>query len=102
MKLFLRMKKKYIKNKIINIAASIILILVVLVCFVYWILPRGIDIENSVYFNKTQVENAIAQMQTVLNEESMEGAKKQISDDWGERPQFGNSYIAEIVQQNTH
>lgn len=115
-------KKKYIKNKIINIAASIILILVVLVCFVYWILPRGIDIENSVYFNKTQVENAmketielldsgdyialqenaIAQMQTVLNEESMEGAKKQISGDWGERLQFGNSYIAEIVQQNTH
>lgn len=47
-------------------------------------------------------ENAILQMQTVLNEESMGSAKKQISDDWGERLQFGNAYIAEIVQQNTH
>lgn len=115
-------KKKYLRSKIFKIVTPIVLILAVLIYFVYWILPRGIDIENSMYFDKTQVENtmkntielldsgdytslqenAIAQMQTVLNEESMEGAKQQISDDWGKRLQFGNAYIAEIVQQNTH
>lgn len=115
-------KKKYVRNKVFKIVTPIVLVLGVLIYFVYWILPRGIDIEDSTYFDKTQVENTIKetielldsgdytslqenatpQMQTVLNEESMEGAKKQISDDWGERLQFGNAYLAEIVQQNKH
>lgn len=115
-------KKKYVRNKVFKIVTPIVLVLAVLIYFVYWILPRAIDIENSTYFDKTQVENTIketielldsgdytslqenatAQMQTVLNKESMESAKKQISNDWGECLQFGNAYIAEIVQKNTH
>lgn len=115
-------QKKYTRNKIFKIVIPIVVVLALLICLVYWMLPRAIDIENSEYFDKTQVENAmkdtvelldaggytslqenaIAQMEQVLNAETMENAKKHISDDWGERLQFGNSYIAEIVQQNTH
>ena len=32
----------------------------------------------------------------------MENAKKQISDNLGERLQFGNIYISELVQQGAH
>lgn len=115
-------QKKYIRNKRFKAAAEIVLLLIILSGFTYWILPKGADIENSTYFDKTQVENAmkhtvelldaddysslqgnaIAQMQNVLNEETIGSARGQISDDWGKRLQFGNAYIAEIVQRNNH
>ena len=35
-------------------------------------------------------------------EEAMAEVKKQISDDWGERQQFGTVYMSEIEQKNQH
>lgn len=115
-------QKKYTRNRILKIVIPIVLILAILICLVYWVLPKRLDIENSEHFDKAQIEEAmkdtvklldagdyaalqdtaISQMKEVLNAETMENAKKHISDNWGERLQFGNAYIAEVVQQNTH
>ena len=41
-------------------------------------------------------------MKSVLNAETMGKAKGALSDDWGERKQFGTVYMAELVQGNRH
>lgn len=94
----------------------------VLAGLVYWVLPKGVDIETSKYFSKPEVEEAmretvelldkgdysslqeraIPQMAPSLNEGILGDAKKQISDKWGEKKQFGKAYIQEIVQRNKH
>ena len=47
-------------------------------------------------------ENAIPQMQSFLNAETRESIRETLSDDWGERKQFGAVYMAEVIQGNTH
>ena len=47
-------------------------------------------------------ENAILQMKPVLNAETIDGIRGTLSDDWGERKQFGAVYMAELVQGNKH
>lgn len=115
-------KKRYMRNKVLKIVAPIVIVMIFLVLYVYWIFPKSVDIEQSKYFNKEQVEtamkdtvelldaedysalqeSAIPQMQTVLSAETMEDAKEAISDDWGERKQFGAVYMAEVIQGNKH
>ena len=115
-------QRKYKRNKILKIILPIILVLVVLAGSVYWVLPKGVDIENSKYFSKSEVEEAmketvelldqgdysslqaksISEVASALNKDTMENAKKQISDNWGGQKQFGKAYIQEIVQRNVH
>lgn len=115
-------QKRYTRNKILKIVIPIVAILAILAYLVYWLLPKGIAIEDSRRFDKTQVENAMKetvelldagdyvslqrnateQMKDILNAEILESAKRQISDNWGERLQFGNIYIAELTQMNSH
>lgn len=115
-------QKKYKRNRIVKIIFPIILVLMVLAGLVYWVLPKGVDIETSKYFSKPEVEEAmretvelldkgdysslqeraIPQMASSLNEGILGDAKKQISDKWGEKKQFGKAYIQEIVQRNKH
>lgn len=42
------------------------------------------------------------QMQTLLDEETMDKAKSMLSNDWGERKMFGAVYAVELVQGNGH
>ena len=113
-------KKKYRRNKVLKIVIPIASVLVLLAVFIYWMLPKGRDIEQSKYFNKAGVEaamketielidagefealqeKAIPQMQTFLNEEEIDKVKGGMSDDWGERRQYGVVYAVEIVQGN--
>ncbi len=115
-------KKRYMRNKVLKIVVPIVIVMIFLVLYVYWIFPKSVDIEQSKYFNKEQVEtamkdtvelldaedysalqeSAIPQMQTVLSAETMEDAKEALSDDWGERKQFGAVYMAEVIQGNKH
>lgn len=115
-------QRKYKRNKIVKIILPIILVLVVLAGLVYWVLPKGVDIETSKYFSKSEVEEtmkktvelldqsdysslqnrAISQIKSSLNEDIIENAKKLIGDNWGEQKQFGKAYIQEIVQRNEH
>ena len=115
-------RKRYFRNKAVKIVIPIVLVVVLLVGAFFMSLPKGTAIEDSVYFTKEQVEaaikqtitwlddedyaslqaNAIEQMAEVLNKETMDEAKRNISDDWGERLQFGTLYAQELTQGNTH
>lgn len=115
-------KKKYRRNKVLKIVIPIAAVLVLLAVFIYWMLPKGMDIEQSKYFDKAQVEaamketiermdagefeslqeNAIPQMKAFLNEEELAKVRGQMSDNWGERRQFGVVYVAEVAQGDKH
>lgn len=115
-------QKRYMRNKVFLIVMPIIAVLIILGLFLYWMIPKSVDIEQSKYFSKEQVESAmketielldaedytalqesgIPQMQSVLNEETMNAAKGMLSDDWGERKQFGAAYMMELIQGNRH
>lgn len=115
-------KKRYSKNKLLKIVITCIAILVLLILLIYWILPKGVDISKSEYFVADEVENAmkttvelidaddydvlkenaILQMQSILDNGTMGDAKKQISDNWGKRIEFGTVYMVEMVQLGRH
>ena len=118
----LKEQKRYARNKVLKIVIPIIVVLVFLILFVYWMFPKSFDIEQSKYFNREQVEtamketielldagdyivlqeSAIPQMQPLLNAETMDSVKGVLSDDWGERKQFGAVYMVELIQGNRH
>lgn len=115
-------KKRYTRNKVLMVAVPVVGVLLCLILAVYWIFPKSVDISQSKYFDREQVEaamketvelldegdydalqeNAIPQMQAVLNAEEMEDAKSLLSDDWGERKLFGAVYMVELIQGNRH
>lgn len=114
--------KQYKRNRVIKIALSAIAVIIILAFILYWMLPKSFAIEQSKYFDKEQVEdamrttielldmqdyatiqkNAIPQMQSILNHETMENVRKQITEDWGQRESFGVLYTMELVQGNEH
>lgn len=115
-------QRRYVRNKVLKVVIPIIVVLFFLILLVYWMVPKSLDIAQSKYFNKEQVEtamketielldaenytalqdSAIPQMQSLLNEETMKQAKGMLTDDWGEREMFGAVYIVELVQGNRH
>jgi hypothetical protein len=115
-------QKKYRRNKALKIILPIAVALILLSVFLYWMFPKGRDIEQSKYFDKAQVEaamketvtlldegasdalleNAIPQMQQYLDQAGIKKIKAVMSDDWGERQSFGAVYMTELVQGNQH
>ena len=115
-------RKRYARNRVLKIVIPIALALVFLGMAGYWLFPKTVDIEKSRYFDKEEVEaamketvelldaeeyatlqeNATAQMQSLLNAETRESMRETLSDDWGERRQFGAVYLVEVVQGNRH
>ena len=115
-------RKRYARNRVLKIVIPIALALFFLGMAGYWLFPKTVDIEKSRYFDKEEVEaamketvelldaeeyatlqeNAIPQMQSLLNAETRKSMRETLSDDWGERRQFGAVYLAEVVQGNRH
>ena len=115
-------QRRYAGNRVLKIVIPIVLALTFIAVSVYWIFPKTVDIEKSRVFDKEEVEaamketvelldaeeyavlqeNAIPQMQSFLNAETRESIRGTLSDDWGERKQFGAVYMAEVIQGNTH
>jgi len=115
-------QKRYRRNRVLKIVIPITAAVLIPILFFCWMFPRSIDIERSQYFDREQVENAmketivllddedyealrknaVSQMQSTLSAEVMDGVKGILSDDWGERKQFGVAYIVELVQGNRH
>lgn len=115
-------QKRYGRNKVLKIVVPVVAVLFLLGMLGYWIFPKTVDIEQSTYFDRQQVESAmketvemldaedyvalqehaVPKMQSVLNAEIMDHAKEMLSDDWGERKQFGTVYLAEVVQAGRH
>ena len=115
-------QKKYRRNMALKIVIPIAVVLVLLSILIYWMFPKGRDIEQSKYFDKAQVEaamketvtlldegasddlqeNAIPQMQKFLDKAGIQKITATMSDDWGQRQQFGAVYMTELVQGNQH
>lgn len=115
-------QKRYAVNRVLKVVIPIVVALLFLGMAGYWLFPKTVDIEKSRYFDKEEVEaamketvelldaeeyaalqeNAIPQMQSLLNAETRESMRKTLSDDWGERKQFGAVYMVEVVQGNSH
>lgn len=115
-------QKRYARNKVLEIVVPIVLTVFFLGLLVYWLFPKTADIERSKYFDKDQVEavmketielldaedyaalqeNAVPQMQALLNAETRADMRSMLSDDWGERKQFGAVYMVELIQGNRH
>lgn len=115
-------QKQYARNKVLKILIPIVVILILLGTLVYWIFPKTADIAQSRYFNKEQVEaamketielldagdykalqdSAVSKMKPYLTEKTVDEIRRTLSDDWGERKQFGAVYMVELIQANKH
>lgn len=115
-------QKRYGRNKVLKIVIPVVVILILLGSLVYWIFPKTADIEQSRYFNKEQVEaamketvelmdagdykalqeSAISKMKPYLTEKTVDEIRRTLSDDWGERKQFGSVYMVELIQAGKH
>ena len=115
-------KQYYFRKRVSCIVFIIIVIVMMAISFFYWMMPKEKDIENSRYFDKHQIEgivkqtvellekedydslknSAIEQMNKYLDKTFIDSIKQQISDDWGERKEFGTIYMIEMVQGNKH
>lgn len=112
-------RKSYSRHKIIKIIGGIVLVLMILICLAYWLLPKSREIGSSGVFEQGEVEKQVKQvvelldnsdydalqeestdaLKAALTAENIEPAKAQIGADWGERQLFGNIYMVEVKQQ---
>lgn len=112
-------RKAYKKSGRTKVVSIIILIIIVLLAGGYWMLPKISEIGTEGTINQASVEEqtrkiialfdaddydslkscSVEQMKDVLNEEVMDAAKSQISDNWGNQLSFGKFYMQEIEQQ---
>lgn len=115
-------KKKYTLKKILTIVAVVVVFLAIIVIWIYRALPKSVAIEDSTYFDEQTVKEAvertiillddedyaklqaeaIQQMQSVLNQATIDQARAQVTSDWGERQAIGTTYATEIIQNGEH
>lgn len=115
-------QRRYAKNKVLKIVIPIVLAVIFIGMAGFFMVPKTVDIEKSTVFDKEKVEaamketvelmdaeeydalqeNAISKMQPLLNAEMRENMRRTLSDDWGERRQFGAVYLVELIQGNSH
>ncbi len=115
-------QRRYAKSKVLKIVIPIVLAVIFIGMAGFFMVPKTVDIEKSTVFDKEKVEaamketvelldaeeyaalqeNAISRMQPLLNAETRESMRRALSDDWGERRQFGAVYLVELIQGNSH
>lgn len=115
-------QRRYARNKVLKIVIPIVLAVIVIGMAGFWMFPKTVDIAESRVFDKEEVEtamketielldaedydalqkNAIPRMKPLLNAETRENMRRTLSDDWGERKQFGAVYMVEVIQGNSH
>ncbi len=115
-------QRRYARNKVLKIVIPTVLAVIFIGMAGFWMLPKTVDIEESRAFDKEEVEavmketielldaedydalqkNAIPTMKPLLNAETRENMRRTLSDDWGERKQFGAVYMVEVIQGNSH
>lgn len=111
-------KKKYRREKRLKIFACIAVVLAVLLWGVYWALPKQNTLEESRVFHEDTVaeqaeyvidlldaedydrlvEISAPVLKEYIQEETLETAKREISDNWGKQAATGKIYTAEITQ----
>lgn len=115
-------RKKYRRAKRLKIFVSTAAVLALLAAGVSLYLPKSTPIEKSAHFQKDAVETcmketvalldagsyaalqerAARKMQPVLTDARLSSAKKQLSENWGERKSFGKCYLTELSQFGKH
>lgn len=115
-------RRQYARNKALKIVGIVACVAAVLIAGLIWLLPKSLPIEESEYFSAEQLEtavretvslldagdydalqrSAIPQMESLLNEDAIEKIREQMSQDWGQRQQFGHMYMVELVQSGQH
>ena len=98
---------------------SVVLALFFLCLFVWWYIPKAVDINGDARFTQEKVvpevekvielldKNdyeslqgmAINEIRTMMNQETVGGVKDGISADWGERQSIGNVYMGGAKQK---
>lgn len=111
-------RKKYRKEKRFTYVSITAIIILFLILLVYWALPKSIDLEDSKVFDKEAVqakaemivqllededyealqEQANETLKSVLTKETIEQARSNFGDDWGDFQAFGTIYLAEVKQ----
>lgn len=111
--------KRFSKIRKRKTLAVVIISIVVVLCIVYWMLPKSFDIDNSKIFDAAAVETqarsvidlihaedyaalqeiSIEAMQPAMTEALLSSAQEQIADDWGELENYGKIYMAEVRQR---
>lgn len=115
-------KKKSKRGKWIKISISVIFVMVLITCLIYWLLPKVKDVSDSKLFHEKKIDSAIkdivekfdngdyealrekstSEMKSTFDKETIENAKRMISDHWGKRERIGKIYMEEISQGNMH
>lgn len=115
-------KRQCKRKKIYRILAFVVAILLLAGILIRWSLPKTNDVKESRIFNQTEVEQkltevidlldqndydalkaiSIDQLQSALTSATMDGAKADLSNNWGERTGLGNLYLQEVTQKGQH
>lgn len=115
--------KKFSKIKTVKIVGIVIGVIAVVIAALaaaaFWLLPTSYQFGSSGLFNeetvKSQIKvvvekvseedyeylrnNCASRMRSVLSDDTMNKAKNQVSEDWGELKEYGNIYLFEMKQQ---
>lgn len=112
-------RKKYSRNIVLKVIIGAAVIIIAAICVIYWLLPKGAQIGSSGVFEQSVVEeqvkwvvreldandfdslnaNAVEDLRNVLEQDMIESARSQISDDWGEFQSYGTIYMSEVRQK---
>lgn len=106
--------------KIVGIVIGVIAVLIAaLVAAAFWLLPTSYQFGSSGLFQEDTVKsqlrfvvekvdeedyealknNCVSQMEKALSDDTMNKAKNQVSENWGELKEYGNIYLFEMKQQ---
>lgn len=110
--------KAAVRTKRLKIIAIVVIAAAALIGGIYWCLPKSYEIGGD--FKEDEVKErtelvvglldahdyeelkqySIPQIQTAIEDGTIDGVKAQISKDWGEFQSFGNMYAVEVKQMS--
>ncbi len=114
-------QKRGRREKGLKLVVFVVGIIILLLALIYWYLPKTYDFDDSKIFTREVVEN---QMQKIINvvdnkdykslqndytatelkayltEETIEGTKQQVGEDWGGLVSYDDWYMVELHQRN--
>lgn len=110
--------KKYKRTRRLKISSLITVVLILLIFGIYWILPKGAELEKDGIFKermvKAQMQNviewvgsedyeqlkkiSIPLLKSTFEDDSFSQAKASISEDWGEQKTYGKFYMTQLQQ----
>lgn len=115
-------KKIYKKERRKRRALDILVVIVVIAAALWWMLPKNTWLEDSKIFDSDAVqakaEEVVAlldegdydglkamaadKLAPMINEDEMENARDNLSEDWGELQNYGSVYLIETTQRGQH